>query len=115
MNVVVAQSDNGSANSSARSDAVTSLQIAQHRLPLLLPALLGKNQKEIEDQENEYQGSPRQPTGTATCGRLKHKCTQRLHLHDFHMATTHTGSPESLELMLYLPIVPAGTDSDRPP
>jgi hypothetical protein len=54
VNGVVAQGDDRTPDPATRGHFVAGFEFAKHLLPLLLPALLGQNQHEIEDGENEH-------------------------------------------------------------
>ena len=60
VDIVIAQGDDGAAQPAAGDDAVSGLQLAQHRLPFLLSPLLRKDQQEVEDDENKDQREPHQ-------------------------------------------------------
>jgi hypothetical protein len=65
MDRVVFQGNDGAPQAAAGGDSVASFQLIQHALPFFLAALLGQNQQEIENSENEDDRSNSEPSHTA--------------------------------------------------
>jgi len=56
MEVIILDRDDGSVQPSRSHNFVAGLQLSQHLLPLLLPALLRHNQEKVKNGENKDQG-----------------------------------------------------------
>jgi len=63
---IIAQGNDGAANTAAGDHLVARLQLAQHVLPFFLPPLLGHNEQKIENRENQDQRQQAPTQGPAT-------------------------------------------------
>src|SRR5258708_22119980 len=64
VNRIIFHGNDGAPQAATGNYPVTGFECVQHALPLFLAALLGKNQKEIKNGENENQGGNTEPSHT---------------------------------------------------
>ncbi len=65
MHRIIFQRDDSSSYAAAGRDLISCLQLPEHRLPLLLTALLRHDENKIEDRKNKDERGNPDPTGRA--------------------------------------------------
>src|SRR6202166_4317261 len=78
MNGIIFQGNDGSSQAPAGDHFVSGLQGVKHGRPLLLPALLRKNQQKIKDCKDKNKRGDTEPSHSATTSL---HCQQKLHVH----------------------------------
>src|SRR5271166_5704616 len=95
MNRIILEGHDRSPQAAAGDNLVAGLERIQHRRPLLLAALLGKDQEKIKDRKNKNQrGNTEPPHSTASL-----HCQQKMRVHLISFTLVHKRSITNSELL----------------